>query len=75
MSAWQTPFTRVPVDHDGVRLPGVVHRLAGLSALDPTADSNLLEMLAHLELLVTRGVLERTESAAVNHYVVSQRGR
>ena len=35
----------------------------------------ILEMLAHLELLVTRGVLERTESAAVNHYVVSQRGR
>jgi len=35
----------------------------------------ILEMLAHLELLVTRGVLERAESAAVNHYVVSQSGR
>jgi glyoxylase-like metal-dependent hydrolase (beta-lactamase superfamily II) len=35
----------------------------------------ILEMLAHLELLVTRGVLERAEPAAVNHYVVSQKGR
>jgi glyoxylase-like metal-dependent hydrolase (beta-lactamase superfamily II) len=29
----------------------------------------ILEMLAHLELLVTRGVLARAESATVNHYV------
>lgn len=35
----------------------------------------ILEMLAHLELLVTRGVLERVESAAINHYVVSPSGR
>lgn len=35
----------------------------------------ILEMLAHLELLVTRGVLESAEPAAVNHYVVSHGGR
>lgn len=33
----------------------------------------ILEMLAHLEVLVTRGVLERAETATVNHYVVSQK--
>lgn len=32
----------------------------------------ILEMFAHLELLVTRGVLERTESDAGHHYQVSQ---
>ncbi|WP_328353092.1 MBL fold metallo-hydrolase [Mycobacterium sp. NBC_00419] len=35
----------------------------------------ILEVLAHLELLVTRGVLERAESTPVNHYVVSQNVR
>jgi glyoxylase-like metal-dependent hydrolase (beta-lactamase superfamily II) len=35
----------------------------------------ILEILAHLELLVTRGVLECAESAGVSHYVVGQKGR
>ena len=30
----------------------------------------ILEVMAHLELLVTRGVLKRQEPGAVNHYVV-----
>lgn len=34
----------------------------------------ILEMLAHLELLVTRGVLARAQSDAGNHYVVSRTG-
>lgn len=35
----------------------------------------ILEMLAHLELLVAREVLERVESAGVSHYAVSPTGR
>ncbi|MCV7226493.1 MBL fold metallo-hydrolase [Mycolicibacterium komossense] len=34
----------------------------------------ILEVLAHLELLVTQGALERTGSGTVNDYVVSQKG-
>ena len=30
----------------------------------------ILEMLAHLELLVTRGVLKREQTGVVSHYVV-----
>ena len=33
----------------------------------------ILEMLAHLELLVTRGVLKRDNAGGVNHYVVCRR--
>ncbi|WP_233164931.1 MBL fold metallo-hydrolase [Mycobacterium sp. AT1] len=34
----------------------------------------VLEILAHVELLATRGILERTESDGTSHYAVSQKG-
>jgi len=34
----------------------------------------ILEILAHLELLVAQGVLARTEAGAVNHYDLNQNG-
>jgi glyoxylase-like metal-dependent hydrolase (beta-lactamase superfamily II) len=33
----------------------------------------ILEMLAHLELLVSRGVLQRAETPTVNHYVIAEK--